>query len=623
MNPIGDAKLELAKIASPALGVDETSLLKYITYPPRKDQGDLSIALPQVTKEYKDKVSLLDGLKGKLIKEVKVTGIYLNAFLSEESLFSFLLTMPEDYGIEKTEKPLNFVVEHTSANPIHPLHIGHLRNSILGDVVARMLRARGHKVNVRFYVNDTGRQVAILIYGLKRLGYPEPPSGVKKDYWLGQIYAMTNVIMEIHSLKKEMDNLPEDSKERGEKQSKMDELVGSANALREKMPDVFDRLADAMLGVDHDSEVSKIIELYEGGNDDMKRIVRKYVGYALEGFKESLSKLHISFDVFDFESDLLWSGEVKKIINSLLSSPAKFNHKGAIAINLEEYLDSNSRKDLSIPEGLEIPPLVLMRSDGTTLYTTRDIAYTLRKFREFNANRVINVIAEQQMVPQIQLRASLYLAGYKTEAENLIHFSYGMVNLQGMKMSGRMGKYISLDDIYSMIEEITRSKVNEKKGVVENIGEIVNSAIRYPLLSVAPNKPVSFNVNNVVNFDQNSGPYLQYTYARAFNVLSKNETSLDSSVNYDDIKAEKRDILLLIAKFPEVFSKACDELAPEDLVAFLRQVADTFNSWYDKERILQEQDKTKRMTRLYIVKGVETILRNGLEVLGIVPLKRM
>ncbi len=623
MNPISDAKTELARIVSPVLGVDESLVLKYITYPPRREQGDLSIPLPQVSKDYRGKIEQLTRSKGNLIRRIEVAGIYLNAFLDEEALFRFLFSMDDNYGIEKAERPANFVVEHTSANPIHPLHIGHLRNSIIGDVIARMLRARGHRVNVRFYVNDTGRQVAILIYGLKKLGYPEPPQGVKKDYWLGQIYAMTNVIMEIHSLKREIDNMSEDSKERTEKLSRMDDLVGSANTLRERMPEVFDRLADAMKGEDHDAEVSKIIELYEGGNEEMKKIVRRYVGYALEGFRESLGKLHISFDVFDFESDLLWSGEVKRVISSLLSSPARFEYKGAIALNLEEYIDSLARKELSIPEGLEIPPLVLMRSDGTTLYTTRDIAYTLKKFRDVNATKVINVIAEQQMVPQIQLRASLYLAGYKREAENLVHYSYGMVNLQGMRMSGRMGKYISLDEIYDMILQMTKSKVNEKRGVVENTGEVVNSAIRYPMVSVAPNKPVSFNVNNVVNFEQNSGPYLQYTYARAFNVLSKNDEGLNESVSYEDIREEKRELLLLISKFPEVFSKACDELAPEDMVAFLKQVADIFNTWYDKERILQEQDKGKRMTRLYIVRGVETILRNGLEVLGIAPLKRM
>jgi arginyl-tRNA synthetase len=624
MNPIGDAKFELAKSVGFILKVDEGTVLKYITYPPRKEQGDLSIPLPQISKSYKDKIEELKTIKGNLIGRVEISGIYLNTFLDEKNLFhEAIMSIGDDYGIEKVETPLNIVVEHTSANPIHPLHIGHLRNSILGDVVARMLRARGHNVNVRFYVNDTGRQVAILIYGLKKLGYPDPPSGVKKDYWLGQIYAMTNVIMEIHRLKLEVDNT-EDEKERREKLSKLDDMVGSANSLRERMPEVFDNLAESMKGEDHEKEVSKIIELYEGGNKEIKEVVRKYVGYALEGFIESLNKLHISFDTFDFESDLIWSGEVSKVIKSLSSSPARMEYKGALALDLQNYVDQEVRKDLSIPEGLEIPPLVLMRSDGTTLYTTRDIAYTLLKFRQFNATKVINVIAEQQMIPQIQLRAALYLAGFKKEASNLIHYSYGMVNLQGMRMSGRLGKYISLDEIYTMITEIAKAKVKEKRGAMESVDEVVNSAIRYPILSVAPNKPVSFNVDNVVSFEQNSGPYLQYTYARAFNVLAKNQEQLDErSVNYEDIVDEKREILMMASKFPEVFSKACDELAPEDLVAFLRHLADTFNKWYDKERILQEPDKGKRMTRLYIVKGVETILRNGLGVLGISPLKRM
>ncbi|MEM3271138.1 MAG: arginine--tRNA ligase, partial [Metallosphaera sp.] len=283
--------------------------------------------------------------------------------------------------------------------------------------------------------------------------------------------------------------------------------------------------------------------------------------------------------------------------------------------------DEEIRRELRIPEGLEIPPLVLTRSDGTTLYTVRDIAYTIRKFISTNAEQVINVIAEQQSVPQIQLRAALYLLGYPEMAKNLIHYSYSMVTLPGTTMSGRLGRYISLDEIYDKVMLTVLEKTKDRGGV--NVAEIVNSAIRYAIISVSANRPITFNVSKVTNFEQNSGPYLQYTYVRAYNILAKYPHEINLNVDYTDVVMEKRKILMALLKFPEVFKVSADSLQPETLVSYLRSLADSFNSWYDKERVIQEPDERKRMTRLNLVKGVETVIRNGLQVLGISSLTKM
>lgn len=524
---------------------------------------------------------------------------------------------------KKIEKPKRIVVEHTSANPIHPLHIGHLRNTILGDALARALKARGHSVNVRFYVNDTGRQVAVLIYGLKLLGFPDPEPNVKKDLWLGIIYAMTNVILEIRKLREELKKLSES--EYREKVRELDELIVIANDLRNRNEVLFDKLADTINAKEEpEKEIGEIIKKYEEGNDELKGIIRKYISYALEGFSETLSKLNIRFDNFDYESDLLWEKMVNEVLKALLSSSAKIPYKGVIALDLDSFLGDEARSKLRIPKGLKIPPLVLMRSDGTTLYTVRDIAYTIFKFNQFNADFVINVIAEEQYIPQIQLRGALELLGYSRFAENLLHYSYGMVNIQGLRMSGRLGKIITIDEIYEKLDNIVRNKLKEKGGNMENIDDIANAALRYAILSVSANKPLSFDLNRITSFEQNSGPYLQYTYARAANILAKSTENLSmDKVDFSDLVGDKRNILILIAKFPEVFKNAVDNLRLEDLVAFLRELSDIFNSWYDKERVLQEQDPRKRMLRLYIVKGVSVVLKNGLSVLGIRSLERM
>ncbi len=621
MYALAKAKDELSSYLSNILSVDKEKVLNSIEYPAKEQIADLALPLPSVTKNFNVEIK---EYKGRLIKKVWKDGVFVNARLNEIELLKEIFTnFSEDYGIIKTEKPLRIIVEHTSANPIHPLHIGHLRNAILGDTLARMLKARGHNVNVRFYVNDSGRQVALLIYGLSKLGYPEPPKGEKKDQWLGLIYAMTNVIIEIKKINEELKTA--NDSEYKEKIAKRDELLISASELSKRNQEYFNKLSEQIMNDKNpEDEISKIIENYEKGDEKTKKIVRKYVDYALEGFKESLEKLNIKFDNFDYESDLLWNNDVKLVLDFALTSPAKIDYKGTVALDLQNYIDDDIRKEIRIPKGLEIPPLVLMRSDGTTLYTVRDIAYTIYKFRQFNSDEVINVIAEQQSVPQMQLRAALYILGWRKFATNLIHFSYGMVTLQGMKMSGRLGKYISLDEIYDKVAEVVKAKIEEKKGVLDNLNEIVNSAIRYAIISVSANKPVSFDIKRVANFEENSGPYLQYTYARAYNILSKSTDSLDiSKIDEDELKDEKRTILLMIAKFPDVFVSSVDYLQPEVLTVFLRRLADVFNSWYDKERVLQEPNEQKRITRLFIVKGVETVLRNGLNTLGIASLTRM
>lgn len=609
-------KQEISYQVGQELGIGQDLVYKVIEYPPREEMGDLAIPFPALGKKPQN----LE-VKSRFVKSHSLSGPFLNLKLDEAQLFKELFSsLDQDYGIERVEKPRRIVVEHTSANPIHPLHIGHLRNSVIGDALVRLSKARGHEVITRFYVNDSGRQVAILIYGLSKLGYPEPPKEAKKDLWAGTVYAMTNIILEIRALTDELKTV-QDAEYR-EKVTKRDELVGLASEIRSRNQDYFDRLAEAIRDdPDPEGKIADIIRKYEAGDPQIKEIVRKYVNYVLDGFRESLSKLNITFDEFDYESDLLWSGEVKSVLRSALSSRARIEHKGTEALDLDKYLDDEVRKELRIPAGLEIPPLVLTRSDGTTLYTVRDIAYTIKKFLTSKADQVINVIAEQQTVPQIQLRAALYLLGYPEMAKNLVHYSYSMVTLPGMTMSGRLGRYVSLDEVYEKVKQAVEEKTKDRGQV--NIPEIVNSAIRYALLSVSADKPITFNVGKVTNFEQNSGPYLQYTYVRAYNILSKFTGEISLDVDYGDLAGEKRRLLLAIAKFPETFKNSADSLEPEVLVSYLRYLADTFNAWYDKERVLQEQDEKKRMTRLNLVKGVEIVMRNGLRVLGISSLTKM
>ncbi len=575
----------------------------------------------------------------KTLKAVHFVRGYLNieydTAKTAQLVFNAVRSEGSSYGLVKTDKPKRIVVEHTSANPVHPLHIGHGRNASLGDTLARMLRARGHHVQTRFYINDVGRQVAVLAYGVIKADL-KPPKDVKPDHWVGLVYAITHTLLDIELVKKELERLKRDGRdeEYREKLRELDELVAAASRLRERDPQLFDKIAEAVKrDPDPEKTVSEIMRAYEYRLDEniVKR-VREVVELCLQGFKQTLERLRVSFDVWDWESDLTWQNMVSKIIEEAKRNPAFTVHKGAYALDFKNLLqDREVVEKLGIPRGMEVPPLILVRSDGTTLYTTRDIAYTIKKFREFNADMVINVVAAEQKLAQLQLRLALIQLGYRREGLNLIHYAYEMVNLPGATMSGRRGVYITLDELIDRAKAIAAEEVRKRNpGIDEETlnktaEAIATSAIRFTLVSVAPSKPMTFNMEEALDFEKNSAPYLQYTHARAHNILARYGKPIEwENIDYKAAEEEPRRTLVLHAlEYPYVFAKAADEMRPEILVNYVLKLADTFNTWYQKDPVIHEPDPAKRNFKLALVYTVKTILASTLEILGVTPLEKM
>ena len=613
--------------------------------PPLERFGDIALPTFRFSKEfkvdYKELISrtlcVLDSRRVRVISKIDAVGGYINFFIDEKfaakELFNTISNIGYGYGLKTIEKPLRIVVEHTSANPVHPLHIGHGRNAVLGDVLSRILTKRGHKVIRRFYINDMGRQVAILAYGCLTLGNLRPTS--KPDHFYGLIYSATNAIIEIDRLKRELER----AKKKGdyvEMERINSELLDWLNVLAElksKNYELVMTLVEMLKGKDHEKEVQRIMETYEKRLDEnIVRTVRSICTDVIEGFKETLDKMGIEFDFWDWESDLVWEGIVDEVLAKAEKSPYFTIYKGASALDFSTLQKiSEVREKLKLPKSFEIPPLILRRSDGTTLYTTRDIAYSIVKFE--NADKVINVIMSEQKLAQAQLRLALLALGYEKEAYNLIHYSYEIVNLPGVKMSGRKGRFIDLD---SLIEEaisrayfeVSKRNPNMPEELKEKIAKIVGlGAIRYALVSVSASKPLTFIWDNVLNFEKNSGPYIQYTYARAINILKNYGKKVDFDLETLDYNVLRKPIirrlLILLIKFPRVFAKAADELKPEYLVEYAGKLADTFNSFYTTEPVIKEPNEGKRRTKLYIVKTVEIVLKNILTLLGIEAPERM
>jgi len=417
----------------------------------------------------------------------------------------------------------------------------------------------------------------------------------------------------------------------------VESLASTIARLREKDVELADMIIENVMKLeDPEAELSRIMSRYEAGLEPERSIVRSVAGKVIEGFKETLEKLGVEFDYWDWESDVVWSGLLSSTLEKLRGSRYIVKHKDALALDVarvaKEVVEPSGElsQTIRLPRGFEIPPMILARSDGTTLYWTRDIAYSLYKFESSKADMVVNVIAGEQRLPQLQIRLALLALGRVREAVNMIHYDYEMVRLPGRVMRGRRGEYVSLDEIVEDAEARALQEVlkrNPGLGAEEAriiAGKVAVGAIRFSLVQPGALKPIVFDVEKVLNFEENTGPYLQYTYARAHNILEKHgpiDFSLADPRAYSD--SLRRALLIQALTYPLVAAKAADELRPEDLASYLLKLADTFNRWYQRDSVIHEQDMGAREAKAILVKLVRDVLSSGLGVLGVPVLERM
>lgn len=399
--------------------------------PSNPEFGELSSSVPfEISKLTSGKpreiaeqiVAAIDIMPSSLIKIIEAGGNgYINFHINFEEFSRVIIEsvrkLDAEYGCVKTIEPLKIIVEHTSVNPIHPIHIGQARNPMLGDALARVLEARGHTISRHYYIDDMGRQSAIIGYGYEKLGRLKPEG--KPDLFIGTIYTITSCIVEIRRLKKAIENKDLLDEEKSKLQKELDEWISIAAELENKFSSLFNLLLST-ISEDEDPEVkiSELIRNYESGKETVKQLIREVCQLCLTGFKETLDRAGVFFDSWDWESNLAWNRSIKNVVDKLKASHYVFSAGEVLEFNADKAAqDFDLKKMFDLREDHEIPSLTLVRADGTTLYPTRDIAYSLWKFER--AEKVINVVGEDQTLPQLQLKLALYILGYVNYAKNL------------------------------------------------------------------------------------------------------------------------------------------------------------------------------------------------------------
>lgn len=491
----------------------------------------------------------------------------------------------ENFGFAKTNGK-HVMVEFSSPNTNKPLHLGHIRNNLLGFSVSRILEANGNKVIKVNLVNDRGIHICKSMLAWQKFGNSETPqtTGKKGDHLVGDYYVRFD---------KEYKIQIEDLKAKG---------LAEEEA-KQKAPLMLE--AQEMLRK-WESKDPEVILLWETMN-----------GWVYEGFEKTYMSLGISFEKVYYESQTYLLG--KSIVAKGLEQGSFFKKPdGSVWVNLTSF-------------GLD--EKLLLRADGTSVYITQDIGTAVQRFDEFHLNEHVYVVGNEQEYHFNVLKSILKCLGYAW-SDHLFHLSYGMVNLPEGKMKSREGTVVDADDLVSEMVETARemaSELGKLEGLleteIEQVCAIVGlGALKYFILKVDPKKNMTFNPRESIDFNGNTGPFIQYTYARIQSVLRKAEDEgilFNGNVPNISMSEKERDLIKLLTSFPSVVSMAAEQYSPALVANFVYELAKEYNQFYHDHYIIRETNANIREFRLQISQQVAVCIKNAMWLLGIEVPSRM
>ena len=489
-----------------------------------------------------------------------------------------------EYG-KQPERNQLMMVEYSSPNTNKPLHLGHVRNNLLGYSVAKIQEANGWNVVKTNIVNDRGIHICKSMLAWLKFGNGETPetSGKKGDHLIGDYYVRF------------------DKEYKAQITELMTKGMDEETAKRE---------APLM------QEAQAMLRKWEANDPEVRALWEKMNEWVYAGFDETYQRMGVSFDKIYYESTTYLEGK-SEVEKGLAAGEFYRREDGSVWANLEK-------------DGLD--EKLLLRSDGTSVYMTQDIGTAKLRYQDYPINKMVYVVGNEQEYHFKVLSILLDRLGFPFGKE-LVHFSYGMVELPNGKMKSREGTVVDADDLMDKMvsdaKEISKDKVNTLQGITEEANEIARKvglgALKYFILKVDPRKNMLFNPAESIDFNGNTGPFIQYTYARIKSVLRKAESAEEVGALESLKTIEEKELALIqrLCDYPATVRAAGNEFSPAIICNYAYALACDFNSFYHDLSILNEPDAQKRALRLLLAKNVAKVLNAAMELLGIEMPERM
>ena len=498
------------------------------------------------------------------------------------SVFS-VIASTDDFG-QQPESGKTVMVEFSSPNTNKPLHLGHIRNNLLGWSVAKVLEANGHNVLKVNLVNDRGIHICKSMIAWQKLANGESPdsAGIKGDHLVGKYYvAFNNILM------KQI----EDIKAKGVSQ---EEAEKNAPILK---------------------EAQEMLVKWENGDNEVVNLWKMMNSWVYDGFDKTYNRMGVSFEKTYYESETYLLGK------TLVGEGVK---KGVFY----KKEDGSVWCDLT-PDGLD--EKLLLRADGTSVYMTQDLGTAHQRFSEYNLNEHIYVVGNEQNYHFQVLKLLLKKLGFEW-ADNIYHLSYGMVELPEGRMKSREGTVVDADDLIENMVNTAR-ETSLELGKLENMSvedqnylfEILGlGALKYFIIKVDPKKTMLFDPKESIDFNGNTGPFIQYTHARIMSILRKaGEMNIASEMSENELNPKEIEIIKILNLFPDKIREAGKEHSPAIIANYAYDLAKEFNQFYHEVSILKEESTKARSQRLVLINSIARVLRKAMGILGITLPERM
>jgi arginyl-tRNA synthetase len=562
---------------------------------PKEYEGDYTFIAFSLSKEYKsspESIGLQIGewiyANSNTVKNFNVVKGFLNISLADKVWLDQINSINNPQLAAPELQAKTIVVEFSSPNTNKPLHLGHLRNNFLGQSIVRILQAVGHTVHSVCVVNDRGIHICKSMVAYKHLGCGDTPqsSGMKGDAFVGKYYILFD-------------------KQYKEEIAILEKSTGNHELAEQQAPIML--------------EAQELLRLWEQHDPETIDLWNKMNAWVYSGFETTYKKIGITFDKIYYESQTYLLG--KEIVYEGLEKKNFYKKEdGSIWIDLtKEKLDHK----------------VLIRKDGTSVYITQDLGMADLRYQDFKFDRSIYVVGnEQDYHFDVLFKILNHLN--RDYANNLYHLSYGMVDLPSGKMKSREGTVVDADDLIKTVETIAEDhtkrlgKANELSAIEAKklYSILAMGALKYQILKVDPQKRILFDPTEAIDFQGNTGPFIQYTYARICSIFTKAaslgiEVSTQKSAKQTLLHKLERDVLIQLYRYNQILHDAAEKLAPSTIAQYIFDLCKNYNRMYAELSILHEEDISTKTFRLMISKLVEIRIKKCMYLLGIEVPERM